>query len=347
LNAQNAPDIAAICRSVDGIPLAIELAAGRVATLALPTIASLLHTQFALSWPGRRTAAERHRTLGGAITWAIDLLNDDERVVLYRLGVFSAPFTLEAAQCVAGAADLPSASVAIALGSLVARSLVSSSCIDGSTHFWLLGVMRAFASTMLEESGESTRIAGSHAIFFCQLLENAYAGPTQVMRGAVWHSHAACLGNVRAALAWAQKQKSGTTVVARLAAAAGPFFLDLSLLSDCAYWAQTGLDALDHSQHGSPQELELQACLGLSLFYGRGGLVQAQSCLNRALQLAEELRDPHNQMRLLGALNIFTIDPATFRRRYDWQKRPRPLRRHCVIPPTWRWQIGCSALRRI
>lgn len=299
LTAENGTDIAAICRSVDGIPLAIELAAGRVGTLALPTIAKLLNTQFALSWPGRRTAAERHRTLGGAIAWAIDLLNDGERVVLRRLAVFSAPFTLEAAQHVAGG---DSASVATALWNLVARSLVSSSCVDGSTHFWLLGVTRAFASRMLEERGESTWAAERHAIFFCEFLESAYAGSTEVI---CWHSHAAYLGNVRSALVWTLRQKSGTNLMPRLAAAAGPFFLDLSLLSDCAHWAQIGLDALDPSQRGSSYELELQASLGLSLFYGRGGLEQAHLCLNRALELAEEHRDPYNQMRLLGALNIF------------------------------------------
>jgi predicted ATPase/DNA-binding winged helix-turn-helix (wHTH) protein len=302
LTAENGTDVALICRSVDGIPLAIELAAGRVGTLALPTIAKLLNTQFALSWPGRRTAAERHRTLGGAIAWAIDLLNDGERVVLRRLAVFPAPFTLEAAQCVAGS---DSASVATALWNLVARSLVSSSCVDGSTHFWLLGVTRAFATRMLEESGESTWAANRHAIFFCEFLESAYAGSTEVIRGAVWNSHSACLGNVRSALAWTLRQKSGTNLIPRLAAAAGPFFLDLSLLSDCAHWAQIGLDALERSQLGSSYELELQASLGLSLFYARGGLEQARSSLNRGLQLAEELVDPYNQMRLLGALNIF------------------------------------------
>ena len=304
LTAENGTDVAAICRSVDGIPLAIELAAGRVGTLALPTIAKLLNTQFALSWPGRRTAAERHRTLGGAIAWAIDLLNDGERVVLRRLAVFSAPFTLEAAQCVACGSDIPSASVATALWNLVARSLVSSSCVDGSTLFWLPGVTRAFAGRMLEESGESTWAPERHAIFFCEFLESAYAGSTEVIREAAWHSHAACLGNVRSALAWALRQKSGTNLIPRLAAAAGPFFLDQSLLSDCMHWAQIGLDALDAGQHGPAYELELQASLGLSLFYGRGGLVQTHSCLTRALQLAEEHRDPYNQMRLLGALNI-------------------------------------------
>jgi predicted ATPase/DNA-binding winged helix-turn-helix (wHTH) protein len=304
LTAENGTDVAAICCSVDGIPLAIELAAGRVGTLALPTIAKLLNTQFALSWPGRRTAAERHRTLGGAIAWAIDLLNEGERVVLRRLAVFSAPFSLEAAQSVACGSDIPPTSVATALWNLVARSLVSSSCVDGSTHFWLLGVTRAFASRMLEESGESTWAAERHAIFFCEFLESAYAGSTEVIRGAVWHSHAACLGNVRSALAWALRQKSGSNLMPRLAAAAGPLFLDLSLLSDGIHWAQIGLDALDRSQRGSSYELELQASLGLSLFYGRCGLVQTHSCLNRALQLAEEHRDPYSQMRLLGALNI-------------------------------------------
>lgn len=305
LTAANGADIAAICRSVAGIPLAIELAAGRVGTLALPTIAKLLDTQFALSWPGRRTAAERHRTLGGAIAWAIDLLNDSERVVLRRLAVFSAPFTLEAAQRVACGGDLPSAAVAAALWSLVARSLVSSSCVDGSTHYWLLGVTRAFASTMLDESGESASVAQRHAIFFCEFLENTYAGSTDVIRGAVWRSHAACLGNVRSALDWTLRHESGTKLMPRLAAAAGPFFLDLSLLSDCVHWAQIGLDALERSPRGSSYELELQASLGLSLFYGRGGLEQVHACLNRALQLAEEHRDRYNQMRLLGALNIF------------------------------------------
>jgi predicted ATPase/DNA-binding winged helix-turn-helix (wHTH) protein len=304
LTAENGTDIAAICRSVDGIPLGIELAAGRVGTLALPTIAKLLNTQFALSWPGRRTAAERHRTLGGAMAWAIDLLNDGERVVLRRLAVFSAPFTLEAAQCVASGGDIPPASVATALWNLVARSLVSSSCVDGSTHFWLLGVTRAFVNRMLEEAGESTWAAQRHATFFCEFLESAYAGSTEILRGAAWHSHTACLGNVRSALDWALQEKSGANLLPRLAGAAGPFFLDLSLLSDCIHWAQLGLDALDPSQRGSSYELELQASLGLSLFYGRGGLVQTHSCLNRALQLAEEHRDSYNQMRLLGALNI-------------------------------------------
>jgi predicted ATPase len=156
LTAENAADIAAICHSIDGIPLAIELAAARVGTLALPTIAKLLTTQCALSWPGRRTAAERHRTLGGMIARAIDLLSDDERLVLRRLAVFSAPFVLDAAQRVACADDLASDSAAAALWNLVARSLVCSSCIDGSTHFRLLGITRVFAGKMLEESGEST-----------------------------------------------------------------------------------------------------------------------------------------------------------------------------------------------
>jgi len=152
--ASDAGLTSAICRRLDGIPLAIELAAGRVGTLALSTILDLLDSRFALTWPGRRTAAERHRTLGAAIAWTVELLDERERALLRRLAVFSAPFTLEAAQHIIPGTTLPVGSIAEALSNLVAKSLVSSSSLERSTHFWLLGVTRAFASQMLEESGE-------------------------------------------------------------------------------------------------------------------------------------------------------------------------------------------------
>jgi predicted ATPase/DNA-binding winged helix-turn-helix (wHTH) protein len=296
LTAANVGDIATICRSVDGIPLAIELAAGRVGTLALPTIVRLLNSRFSLTWPGRRTASARHRTLGTAIAWTVELLDDWERVVLRRLSVFSAPFTLEAAQYIAGEARRPD-SVALALSNLVAKSLVSSSTLAQSTRFWLLGATRAFASQMLDESGESTSVERRHALFFCELLENFYAARPGV-GGEPWSEHAAYLTNVRSALERAHGQKDDSGLMSRLAAAAGPFLLDLSLLNDCIRWAQIGLEALDDGQRGRSEELELHASLGLSLFLGRGSFEQARFSLNRALQLAEVHQDQHNQMRL-------------------------------------------------
>jgi predicted ATPase/DNA-binding winged helix-turn-helix (wHTH) protein len=248
LTAANIGDIAAICRSVDGIPLAIELAAGRVGALALPTIVRLLNSQFSLTWPGRRTASQRHRTLGTAIAWTVELLDEWERVVLRRLSVFPAPFTLEAAQYVAGEALAPD-SVALALSNLVAKCLVSSSTLAQSTHFWLLGATRAFASQKLDGSGESPSVERRHALFFCELLENLYAARPGV-GGEPWSEHAAYLTNVRSALEWAHGQKDNVHLMSRLAAAAGPFLLDLSLLNDCIRWVEIGLETLDDGQRG-------------------------------------------------------------------------------------------------
>jgi predicted ATPase/DNA-binding winged helix-turn-helix (wHTH) protein len=311
LTAANAATIGAICRRVDGIPLAIELAARRVGTLALPSILDLLNSRFALTWPGRRTAAERHRTLGAAIAWTVELLDEREQVLLRRLAVFSGPFTLEAAQHVASGSTLPISSVAEALSNLVAKSLVSTSsldrlthtsCPDQATHFWLLGLTHAFASQRLEDSGESAEVAQRHAIYLCELLERTYAGPTEVLHAQAWRSHAAYLSNVRSALDWTVRHEEGAELVSRLAAAACPFFLDLSLLSECVRWASTGLEALN-GRSGSHQELELQASLGLSLFFSRGSLEDVRIALIRALELADEQRDHYNQMRLLGALS--------------------------------------------
>jgi predicted ATPase/DNA-binding winged helix-turn-helix (wHTH) protein len=183
LTASNLAVIGAICHRVDGIPLAIELAAGRAATLALPTILALLNSQFALSWPGRRTAAERHRTLGTAIAWMVELLDERERVLLRRLAVFPGPFDLETAQHVTGDTIVSVDSIAEGLSNLVAKSLVSSSSLEHATdvgsvqhatYFWLLGMTHAFASQMLEDSGESAWIAQRHASYRCQL----HAPPT-------------------------------------------------------------------------------------------------------------------------------------------------------------------------
>ena len=169
------PHVAALCTNVGGIPLAIELAAGRVGTLALPTIVKLLNTPFALSWHGRRTAPERHRTLGAAITRTAELLDDCERAVLRRLSAFAGPFTLEGAQYVAGGAPV-SGSVTLALSNLVAKSLVSSTRLTQSTHFRLPKLIRTFAIKMLEESGESTSVERRHAILVGEFVEEARSG---------------------------------------------------------------------------------------------------------------------------------------------------------------------------
>jgi predicted ATPase/DNA-binding winged helix-turn-helix (wHTH) protein len=322
LTVSNVAAIGAICHRVDGIPLAIELAAGRAGTLALPTILALLNSQFSLTWPGRRTAAQRHRTLGAAIAWTVELLDERERVLLRRLAIFSGPFTLEAAQQVTSGSALPVGAIAEALSNLVAKSLVSSSSLDQitqpgsleqSTHFWLLGGTRAFARQMMEDGGEADEVARRHAIYLCEFLERTYAGSSEFAHAEEWRSHAAYLTNVRAALDWGHRRRGETELLPRLAAATGPFLLDLSLLSECVQWASIGLGALG-SERGSRLELELQASLGLALLFSRGSVEEARIALTRGLELAGEQRDHYNQMRMLGALNSYLQRPGDLHR---------------------------------
>jgi predicted ATPase len=298
----NAAAVAAISRKLDGIPLALELAAGRVAALGLETTAGLLNSRFALSWQGRRTALPRHRTLGAALAWSVELLEEAERAILMSLSVFAGAFTLEAAQAVAGSPGVDAVRIAEALARLVEKSLVSSMQGPRLTRFWLLDTTRAYADELLAASGDHHEVAGRHALFLCHFLERTYSGSTDFIEGEAWHSHAAYLSNLRAALEWTASRPD-RELMSRLAAAAGPFLLDLSLLDECSRWAACGLEALEESAVGSHREMELQGSLGLSMMFARGITREVHAALERALELAERLGDSYNEMRMLGALN--------------------------------------------
>ena len=322
LRDSNVAIVVEMCRKLDGIPLAIELAARRVPALGLETTAGLLNSRFALAWRGRRTALPRHRTLGATLAWSVELLDESERTTLMCLSVFAGGFTLEAAQAVAASAETDPVRTAAALTQLVEKSLVSSGQGPRTTIFWLLDATRAYAGELLTRSGHTAEVSRRHALFLCHFLEHTYAGSTHFVDGELWRAHAAYLSNLRAALEWTAAQ-SDSGLMSRLAAAAGPFLLDLSLLDECSRWAERGLKALEAPMApetptaleaptaletprlGSAREMELQSSLGLSLLFTRGSTERVRVALQRALELAESLEDSYTQMRMLGALNFF------------------------------------------
>jgi predicted ATPase/DNA-binding winged helix-turn-helix (wHTH) protein len=163
--------IAAICRRLDGIPLAIEFAAARAATLGLQQVVSCLEDRFALLTGGRRTALPRHQTLRATLDWSYELLPEPERCLLRRLGVFAGGFTLEAANAVMRDQGYTASVVLNEIANLVAKSLIT---LDGSepTGRWrLLETIRAYSLEKLAESGEAEHVARQRAEFF-------RAGPT-------------------------------------------------------------------------------------------------------------------------------------------------------------------------
>ena len=159
--------LAAICRRLDGIPLAIELAAARAAVLGIEELAARLDDRFQLLTGGRRTALPRHQTLRATLDWSYELLAEPERVILRRLAIFAGAFSLEAAGAVAASPESHRRQVIDGLSNLVTKSLVAAE-VEGTVRdrYRLLDTTRAYALEKLDESGERQWMARRHAEYY-------------------------------------------------------------------------------------------------------------------------------------------------------------------------------------
>src|SRR6516225_7921912 len=151
---ETAAAISSICRQLDGIPLAIELAAARASTLGVQELASRLDNCFSLLTEGRRTALRRHQTLRATLDWSHELLCESERKVLRQLSIFAGGFTLAAAGAVTSNTDMLASDVVDDVANLVAKSLVTADVVGAAVHYRLLETTRAYAREKLAEHGE-------------------------------------------------------------------------------------------------------------------------------------------------------------------------------------------------
>ena len=212
LNDVDAPIAAMICRRLDGIPLAIELAASRVGSLGIDGVAQLLRNRFGLIWHGRRSALPRHQTLNAMLDWSYNLLSPHERAVLDRLSVLVGEFTFEAARFVASDAEIDDGIVVDAIASLLAKSLISTTTSHGSTWYRLLETTRTFAQAKLAEREEVNRIAQRrHADFFSRFLQHDQLIQSRFGKHDL-SGYAVHIGNVRTALQWAFSDEGDVSV---------------------------------------------------------------------------------------------------------------------------------------
>jgi predicted ATPase/DNA-binding winged helix-turn-helix (wHTH) protein len=199
---ENLRTIAAICRRLDGIPLAIEFAAARAAMLGPELVLSRLDERFGLLTAGPRTALPRHQTLRATLDWSYELLPEPERCLLRRLGIFAGGFTLEAANAVMSDQGYTASALLEQIANLVAKSLVT---LDGSapTGRWrLLETIRAYALEVLAESGESEQAARRSAEFFRDLVRPTTNGSQPPPTVEDMARYGREIDNVRAALDW-------------------------------------------------------------------------------------------------------------------------------------------------
>jgi predicted ATPase/DNA-binding winged helix-turn-helix (wHTH) protein len=302
LSDRDVPIVSGICDRLDGIPLAIEFAAARVAVHGIAGTADLLKSRLGLHWPGRRTAHPRHQTLHALLDWSYDFLIGPERLVLRRLSVFVGLFTLEAAQAIACGPD--ETHIVDTLDSLVAKSLVSAVAANGTTRFRLLETTRVYALEKLEESGEKQQIARRHARYYASILSRIGTSIPQDVRSFAEH-----LGNVRAALEWSFSDDDRMLAI-DLAVGSVPIFLELSLLSECHKWSAAALLLFDDTVRGSRQEMILQEAVAISSTWIRANNDDVRAAIMRALEIAHSRGDMSTRLRLLAGLHMFLLRAA-------------------------------------
>jgi predicted ATPase len=305
LNDTNVSLVSRICARLDGIALAIELAAGHMAAFELQGLADLLDDKFRLMATGRRTALPRHQTMQATLDWSYDTLPERERLVLRRLAVFGGSAGLAAIRAIVADATLDEDAVVACIVRLVDKSLVAAAFDDADVRYRLLDTTRAYARDKLAASGDLGAVSRRHALYFMgQLRHYAQPGP----------SAAADLANVRAALDWAASPGGDASLCVALAVAAVPLWMQLSLLGECQDRVNHALRVLDHdAPDAGASEVALRAALGLSLMYTRGPIEDTEAIWVRVLELAERIGNIAYQLRALYGLWLYKILVCQYR----------------------------------
>ena len=235
----NAAAVTEICRRLDGLPLAIELAAARVRALSLAEILDTLHDRFRLLTGGARTAVHRQQTLRASVDWSHALLTDPEGMLLRRLAVFLGGFDLVAAQAVAGAGDVERFQVLDQLTLLVDKSLVVAEDGAGRNRYRLLETVRQYSLEKLGESGEVDLVRGRHRDYYTAMaaLLDAPAGSDYEKR---LEQADIEIDNLRAAFGWS-RENSDVELALALASSLQPLWQTRGRLREGSAWFDTAL----------------------------------------------------------------------------------------------------------
>ncbi|WP_189245373.1 AfsR/SARP family transcriptional regulator [Streptosporangium pseudovulgare] len=294
--------IVRICRELDGMPLAIELAAARLRVLSAGQIAQRLDDRFRLLTGGSRTALPRHRTLRAVVEWSWDLLDGPERLLARRLSVFAGGAALGCVERVCAGDGLAEADVLGVLARLVDKSLVVADEHGAAVRYRMLETVRAYAAERLAESGEETRVRLAHAVFFTELAEASDPALRDRGQVAALAGLAAEHDDLSAALRWAVEE-SRTTLALRLAGALGWYWWLRGHRAEGARRAReaVGLPTGDED----PRLLALaRAAYGYNALSSGVMLDAARAALDEVVRLArEELPRPwHPSVALAGTV---------------------------------------------
>ncbi|MEF7615356.1 winged helix-turn-helix domain-containing protein [Aquincola sp. MAHUQ-54] len=297
------PPACEICRRLDGIPLAIELAAASVGTLGIAAVAAHLGERLAMLTHGRRNALPRQQTLRATLDWSHALLTDGERRVWRRLAVFRGPFTLAAALALAGDGDgtgAPDAALADTVFQLVDKSMLAADTQRDGVELRLLESARAYALEALARSGELPQAEARHARHLHTLFA---AESAQALPPAQWLArHARRIDDLRAAIAWAFGPAGTPALGVALAAHTAPLWFSLSLMAEYREVVEQALAALPGAAADPALAMQLHEAHGHALWHTRGSGPAMAHAFHRALALAESQQAAGFQLRAIWGL---------------------------------------------
>jgi predicted ATPase/DNA-binding CsgD family transcriptional regulator len=304
---ENAQALVEVCHELDGIPLAIELAAGRVRLLSVEQIAAGLGDRFALLTGGARSALPRHRTLRASVDWSHELLDEPERKLLRRLSVFASGFTLEAAEQVCTGEGIERVQILDELASLVEHSLVQAEERAPAVRYRLLETVRQYALERLEEAGELERLRDRHRDAYLALAE-------RVEPELLTPREAECLdlldaeaANLQAAIEWAADTAPEKAL--RLCLALTLWWRARGLFSSSEAAYRRTLDAADPT----PSALRARALWGRAFLLGYSSSFESATTIaQQALAEAEQVGDESTMARALVVVGLMQMwaDPT-------------------------------------
>lgn len=316
LTDQNVDTVVRLCRRLDGVPLAIELAAARVRFLTVDEIEERLGDRFALLTGGGRTVLERHQTLRSAIDWSFELLDEADKVLFRRLAVFAGGWTVESAErIVAGGPDagrprLENADVLPLLCTLVEKSLVLAEETRSGVRYRFLETLREYAWDRLDEAGEAEWVRRSHRDYFLGLAERADPQLVRVDKALWLERLEGEHDNFRAALEWTLGREPDIDLGLRLAVALHRFWLWHGYLADGIEWLER---ALDGAERGTPA-LRSAALTALGLLARvRGDRDRSRAAGRLALEIARRADHRPGIARALTICALAAQDEGDYR----------------------------------
>jgi predicted ATPase/DNA-binding winged helix-turn-helix (wHTH) protein len=295
--------IAEICARLDGLPLAIELAATRVPLFGLQGLADRLDDRFRILTKGRRTAVQRHQTLGSMVDWSYEGLSGEEKTVWRRLSVFRSSFTIEAADAIANDGSADNFSMVDVLDDLLQKSLIVSDSSSGEIRYRLLESLRLYAFTKLLENQEAEYMRRRHAQYWYERSIGWGDNWIEVPNADWLAKHSGDIADLRAALDWAFAPGGDPVLGVRITAASAPVWFKMLLLPELRRYLEHAITLSEGmAEIDDALRIRLHVALAHAIFHGIGPVPEVAKAFSTAIHFARRAGDLNYQLQCLWGL---------------------------------------------